>query len=90
MAERKDIVVRIIPLDADACSEIAGPFVIATLSGGKQAAFVDAELTGRITERPDDIGALRRKWILFSDDALRREESIALIRKAVEERWQRS
>ena len=86
-AERDNIVVRIIPFSANTRGKLAATFLLATLDGGGQVGFADAEITGRIVERPAELARLRRKWAILSAEALSRRDSINLIQKAISERW---
>ncbi|HEU5156989.1 MAG TPA: helix-turn-helix transcriptional regulator [Streptosporangiaceae bacterium] len=86
MAERPDIRIQIIPLDSDICSEFSGPFGLAEVDGRVEAAFLGDAVIGRVRHRPEEIATLRRKWELFRGDALRKNESLDLIRKVMQ-RW---
>ncbi|HZB34165.1 MAG TPA: helix-turn-helix transcriptional regulator [Streptosporangiaceae bacterium] len=86
MAERPNIRIHIIPLESEICSEFSGPFVLAEVDGRVEAAYIDDAVVGRVSHRAEDIAALRRKWELFRGDALRKNESLDLIRKAME-KW---
>lgn len=86
MAERPNIRIQIIPLESDICSEFSGPFGLAEVDGRVEAAYLDDAVVGRVSRRAEDIAALRRKWELYRGDALRKNQSLDLIRKAME-RW---
>lgn len=86
MAQRPDIRIHIIPLDSDICSEFSGPFGLAEVDGRAEAAYLDDAVVGRVAHRAEDIAALRRKWELFRGEALRKNESLDLIRKVME-KW---
>ncbi|HEX6471335.1 MAG TPA: Scr1 family TA system antitoxin-like transcriptional regulator, partial [Streptosporangiaceae bacterium] len=75
---------------ADTRGKLAAPFFLGTVDGGGQVGLVDAEITGRIVERQADLARLRRKWAIFSAEALSRRDSIDLMKKAISERWSTS
>jgi transcriptional regulator with XRE-family HTH domain len=86
LARRDDIAVRIVPLDAN-INRFTHTFILATVDSGKQVAYLDSALVGRITERPADIMELRRFWVRSGAEALSQPASIDLIKKIIKERW---
>ena len=86
MAERPNIWIHVIPLDSDVCSEFTGPFVLAEVDGRVEAAYLDDAVIGRAVQRAQEVATLRRKWELFRGDALRKNESLELIRRMMQ-RW---
>jgi transcriptional regulator with XRE-family HTH domain len=86
MSTRDDIIVRIVPFSVNV-TRFAYPFVLATVESGKQAAYIQGALRGRILERPDEIAELRRVWGRYGALALPEHESIDLIRQMIKERW---
>jgi hypothetical protein len=82
----RDLIVRVVPFSAD-LTRLTLSFVLATVDGGKQVASLDSPLRGRLTERPDEIGELRRFWGHTGAEALSQHASIDLIRKTISERW---
>jgi transcriptional regulator with XRE-family HTH domain len=87
MAGRDDVIVRVVPLSAD-LTRFAYPFVLATVESGKQAAYIEGALRGRILEGPADIAELRRLWARFGAEALSRQDSLELINETIKKRWQ--
>lgn len=87
MAQRDNISIRVVPMASGGLARFAGPFVLANLDNGKQAAFVDAEISGRIEERPDRLSKLRRQWTRFSRNALSQQNTINMIQKVIDEKW---
>lgn len=85
MARKDDIIVRTVPLTAN-IKRFAHSFVLATVTNGKQVAYLDSARKGRIEELQSEISELRRTWLHLSAVALSQEDSIALIQKAIE-RW---
>jgi transcriptional regulator with XRE-family HTH domain len=86
MAGRDDIIIRVVPLCANV-TRFAYPFVLATVESGKQLAYIQGALRGRILEGPADITELRRLWARFGAEALSQRDSIDLIQKTINERW---
>lgn len=86
MAERDDIIIRIILLSAD-INRFAHSFFVATVESGRQVGYLESALKGRIVERPTDVAELRRLSVLFGAQALSQQDSIDLIRKTISERW---
>ncbi|TDD65110.1 helix-turn-helix domain-containing protein [Actinomadura rubrisoli] len=82
----RDQIVRVVPFSAD-IKRFTLSFVLATLDSGKQVAYLDSALRGRITERPSDIAELWRFWGEAGAAALSQEASIDLIHRTIEDRW---
>jgi transcriptional regulator with XRE-family HTH domain len=85
MAERSHIRIHILPLSADACAKINGPYVIASFNGGNEVAYLDNAITGEVIEGKEELARIRRMWELFRSDALHKDESIKLITRIAEE-----
>jgi hypothetical protein len=75
-----------VPLTAN-IKRFAHSFVLAAVNSGKQVAYLDSARKGRIEELQPEISELRRTWLHFSAEALSQIDSIALIQKAIDERW---
>jgi transcriptional regulator with XRE-family HTH domain len=87
LAQRPDIVVQVVPLDAGAHQGLnAGGFVIADLPGAVAVAYQDTALAGQILESADDIESLMLTWDTLRSEALPRVASMALIER-VQESW---
>jgi transcriptional regulator with XRE-family HTH domain len=84
MAERDNVRIHILPLAADACAKINGPFVIASFDGN-EVAYLDNAITGEVVEGRAEIARIRGMWELLRSDALPKDESIKLIKKVAEE-----
>ena len=84
MAERRNIIVHIIPDRSTACAGFLSGFDIASFDG-EEVALVDNQLDGDTIESPAGVARLRRFCDMFRGDALSKEESLDLIRKAAEE-----
>jgi hypothetical protein len=85
LARRDNIRIHILPLSADACAEITGPFVIANFNGGEEVAYLDNALTGEVIEAKDAIAKTHRMWEILRSEAMNRQESLALIEKVARE-----
>jgi transcriptional regulator with XRE-family HTH domain len=85
VAERDNVIVHVVPDDAPACAGFLSGFVIASFDGGDDVAYVDNQLTGDTIRSGDDVTRLRHFFDVFRGDALSRQASIGLIRKAAEQ-----
>ena len=85
LARRSHIRIHILPLSADACAEINGPFVIAGFDGGNEVAYLENAVTGEVVEDKEALAKIHRMWELLRSDALHKDESIKLILKVAEE-----
>jgi transcriptional regulator with XRE-family HTH domain len=85
MAERENVVIHIIPPNAKSCAKFGGPFVIANFDRGKEVAYLDDQLGGRVIEHPDDVAALRRAFEIFRGDAFSSQQSLEIIREMMEQ-----
>lgn len=84
MAERDNIRIHILPLAADACAKINGPFVIASFNNGDEVAYLDNAITGEVMEGRDELARLHRLWELLRSDALPKDASVKLIKEVAE------
>lgn len=82
LLDRPHIRLHAIPADAGAHPGLAGGFVLATLSGGDDVAYVDG-VFGQVMDRPDAVAILNRMWDVLLGDALPERASRELIEKAV-------
>lgn len=85
MAERENVFIHIIPLNAVACAGFISGFVVASLEGANDVAYVDNQLDGEVIEEPEGVTRLRRMFDTFRSDALSRDESIELMVKVAAE-----
>jgi transcriptional regulator with XRE-family HTH domain len=87
LAQRPDIVVQVVPLEAGAHQGLnGGAFVIADLPNAASVAYQDTALAGQILEAAEDIESLMLTWDTLRSEALPRAASMALIEKA-QETW---
>ncbi|WP_041799099.1 helix-turn-helix domain-containing protein [Micromonospora aurantiaca (nom. illeg.)] len=81
-AELPHVQVHIVPESVGIYTGLTGPFVLASQPGGGWVACADGQLTAQITDRPEDIATLERRWDRICGVALPRRDSLELIRKA--------
>ena len=87
LAQRPDIVVQVVPLEAGAHQGLnGGAFVIADLPNAASVAYQDTALAGQILEAAEDIESLMLTWDTLRSEAFPRAASMALIEKA-QETW---
>ncbi|MFD0901743.1 helix-turn-helix domain-containing protein [Actinomadura sediminis] len=84
--ERENVFVHLIPFTAGVCAGFIAPFVIASFDGS-EVAYADHQLKAEIVEEAENVAILRRMFERFRAHALSQPDSIAMIRKAIEERW---
>lgn len=77
MAERPNVMVHVLPLDAGLHPGQAGPFVIATTPDGNDIGYVDDQAAGRITK---DVATLWAVWDTVRSVALPRGQTIDFLR----------
>ena len=85
LAQRDHIRIHVLPLSADACAKINGPFVLASFDGGNEVAYLDNAVTGEVVEGKEELIKIHRMWELLRSDALPKDESMKLILKVAEE-----
>lgn len=78
--------VHILPVDLGAHRGLAGAFVLASLNGAGDVAYVDTQLRGLVIESPSEVDEARRTWEALLGEALSTRRSIELIR-SVAESW---
>jgi transcriptional regulator with XRE-family HTH domain len=83
--EQDNIIVSIIPMDSAICAKFMDPFMVATLDDGREVAYADSTIRAEVIERPDEITTLRRLFEQYRSDALRKNESVDLIRRTAEQ-----
>lgn len=84
--EHENIILHIIPDRARACAIMIAPFVIASIDGENDVAYVDNQLNGEVIEDVEEVGRLRRMFDILRADAMNRDDSLELIRE-VAEQW---
>ncbi|GGK66176.1 transcriptional regulator [Sphaerisporangium melleum] len=77
---------QIVPLSTGATTGLLGGFVIAQLSGGTDAVYIDSATHGHVTNRLEDVKAVHSRYDAIRAEALPAHVSIELIREA-EKTW---
>ncbi|GAA3842543.1 helix-turn-helix transcriptional regulator [Sphaerisporangium flaviroseum] len=80
------ISVQVVPLGGIRVGLEAG-FIIATLEGGSEVAYLDTAVRGLVTTDQDDVTAAVAKFEAIRIEALPLRMSIDLIKRTAEERW---
>jgi transcriptional regulator with XRE-family HTH domain len=73
--------IHVVPSSVGAYPGLAGPFIIATLSGREEVVFLDNRLQGQMVERPDDVAEVRNHWEDTLAEALTLVQSTELLSK---------
>lgn len=66
---------------------LLGGFIIATVDGGREVAYVETAVRGLTTGEPDDVAAVAERFEAIRTDALSLRMSLELIKRTAEERW---
>ncbi|MCO6004956.1 DUF5753 domain-containing protein [Actinoallomurus purpureus] len=85
LSERENISVQIVPSQAH--RGVRGPFVIATLEDGSEAAHAGNAFGGAVSTRLEDLATVVSSWESIRTEALPADMSRDLIRRTVEELW---
>ncbi|MDW5323747.1 helix-turn-helix transcriptional regulator [Plantactinospora sp. KLBMP9567] len=80
-SERPNVNIHIVPASTGAYVGLNGAFVIATLPDSRELAYLDHQLEGLVSERPNDILPVREAWEKVRGVALPVQQSIELIRE---------
>ncbi|SDX90342.1 Helix-turn-helix domain-containing protein [Micromonospora pattaloongensis] len=81
-AELPNVQVHVVPADTGMYPGFGGGFIIAETPDGGRVAHADGQLAAQIVDRADDIAMLECRWERIRGDALSRQQSLELIRKA--------
>jgi transcriptional regulator with XRE-family HTH domain len=82
MAERRDIHLHIVPLDAGSYAGLVGPFMIAKFDG-IEIAYQDGALSGHVLEGRDELSAIGRMWEDIRGAAISQAASIDLMEREI-------
>ncbi|MEO3746225.1 helix-turn-helix transcriptional regulator [Plantactinospora sp. B5E13] len=85
-AEMPNVWVQVVPTEVGAYAGLTGPFVIATLPGDENLAYLDNYLEGMVVHDPTEITSMVKAWELIRTEALPHKQSMQLILE-VAERW---
>ncbi|WP_431921195.1 helix-turn-helix domain-containing protein [Micromonospora wenchangensis] len=81
LTEHSHISVHVVPADAGMHAGLAGPFILVRVPDGGEVVHLDSALRAHITDRPDDVDSLQRRWESLRGEALPRRASRDLIRE---------
>lgn len=79
LGARPRVHLHVVPGTAGAYPGLNGAFVLATLDGGEDLAYLDNQLQGQIADRPADVQSLRDTWEAVRAEALPHQRSVELI-----------
>ncbi|MFG2103781.1 Scr1 family TA system antitoxin-like transcriptional regulator [Micromonospora echinaurantiaca] len=79
VAERPNVRLHVIPADAGMYAGLAGSIILARAREGGDVAQVDTAVRPHVTDRPDDIDNLHRRWESLRGEALSRRASRDLL-----------
>lgn len=82
LAELPHIHIHVVPIEAGAYAGFNGPFVIATLQGGDNVAYIDNQLQGHIVHKTEDVLSLQHSWEALRAEALPHRQSMDIILEA--------
>ncbi|MFG1958988.1 Scr1 family TA system antitoxin-like transcriptional regulator [Nonomuraea sp. NPDC049028] len=81
------ITIQILPLSARLTAGLLGGFVIAHMTGGPSAAFVDSPVSGKVWDKPAEIETLGLRYQMCRAEALPQSLSIKKIEERLEQGW---
>lgn len=82
--ENRHVSVQIMPGDVTATAGLSGAFVIASVEGGTDTAYVDCAVEGRVTDHPRDVAEIRMRYEELRTEAMSPRASIDLMTKVME------
>ncbi|WP_026189917.1 helix-turn-helix domain-containing protein [Salinispora mooreana] len=82
--EHPHVRVQVVPCSADEYPGLNGPFILASMAGGGELAFLGGQIGGQEFDRPADLMRLQRTWEATLAVALPPQESIERIKELVE------
>lgn len=86
-AQRPRITLQVVPTESQALLGLEGAFVIASVPGETDFAYVDGVNQGYVTDRDSDVEAIANRFEAIRSLALPMPESLDLIAKVVEDKW---
>jgi transcriptional regulator with XRE-family HTH domain len=85
-AEHENVLLHVVPMRSEVCHRFRAPFMIAALDNGREIANVDDAIKGTVVERLEDVVTLRDRFNEIRAEALRKSESVDMIRR-IEKEW---
>jgi transcriptional regulator with XRE-family HTH domain len=86
MAQRPNIMIQIIPLEAGAHEGASGAFVIADCKNAPSVVYLETALTGLVIDRPEDVATVTLIYETLRGEALPRAGSLEML-KEVAKSW---
>lgn len=87
LSQRPRVHVQVLPLSKPVAAAAGGSLSLLTLSQGHQIAYTEGIHSGRIVEDPEDVARYAVVYDRLQANALPPDESVALIRAAMEEHY---
>ncbi|MEV0152208.1 helix-turn-helix transcriptional regulator [Micromonospora sp. NPDC050686] len=81
MTELPHVHLHVVPSEAGAHAGLAGPFILARTAEGTEVTHLDNQLRAQVTDNPEDVDTLQRKWEAVRGEALPRRASRELVRE---------
>ncbi|GLY21417.1 helix-turn-helix transcriptional regulator [Micromonospora sp. NBRC 101691] len=82
VSEWPHVHLHVMPFGAGAHAGLAGALILAKTPDGSEVVHLDNQLRAHVTDRPEDVDTLQRKWEAMRGEALPRRASWELIQKA--------
>ncbi|SCL32133.1 helix-turn-helix domain-containing protein [Micromonospora inyonensis] len=80
ISERPHVHLHVVPADVGMYAGLAGPFILAKTPDGAEVAHLDNPLWAHVTDRPEDVDSLQRRWENLRGEALPRRAARDLVR----------
>jgi transcriptional regulator with XRE-family HTH domain len=84
LTESTHVHLHVVPADAGMHAGLAGAFILARSPEGGEVAHLDTPLRAHVTDRPDDVDSLQRRWESLRGEALPRRASQQMMREVAE------
>ncbi|SCG71813.1 Scr1 family TA system antitoxin-like transcriptional regulator [Micromonospora halophytica] len=81
ITELPHVNLHVVPADVGMHAGLAGAFILARTPDGGEVAHLDTPLRAHVTDRPDDVDSLQRRWENLRGEALPRRASRDLIKE---------
>ncbi|SCG56857.1 helix-turn-helix domain-containing protein [Micromonospora halophytica] len=82
--EHPQVRLHVVPSSADEYPGLNGPFILASLAGGVELAFLGGQIGGQELDHPTDLVRLQRTWEATLGMALPPQESVERLREIAE------
>ncbi|MFI7578465.1 Scr1 family TA system antitoxin-like transcriptional regulator [Micromonospora sp. NPDC049497] len=82
--EHPHVRIQVVSFAAEEYPGLNGPFILASMAGGVELAFLGGQIGGQELDRPDDLMRLQRTWEATLAVALPPQESIERLRELAE------